>query len=107
MGFVICEILWTQKVGPEDSEVVLVQKSDSTLINNRLNFNFSVDHILKTTEKDKAKLNRIIVFEMNSSSPSSLTSTAPSKVSNDINNSNKEKDIVTLTEKNKPKKDQY
>ena len=43
---------------------------------------------------------------MNSSS-SSLSSTATSKVGNDINNGSKENDIVILTEKIKLKKDQH
>lgn len=42
---------------------------------------------------------------MNSSS--SLSSTTPSKVDNDVNSSNKQNDIITLTEKIKLKKDQY
>jgi hypothetical protein len=38
------------------------------------------------------------------STPSSLTSTAPSEVSNNTNNNNKKNDIITLTEKIKLKK---
>jgi hypothetical protein len=61
--------------------------------------------VLKTTEKDKAKLNKMIMYKMNNSSPSSLSSTAPPKVNN--NSNNKENDVITLTEKIKLKKDQY
>ncbi len=41
------------------------------------------------------------------STSSSLTSTAPSKVSDNTNSNNKENDLITLTEKIKLKKDQY
>jgi hypothetical protein len=49
----------------------------------------------------------MIVNKMNSSPSSSLSSTATSKVGNDINNGSKENDIVILTEKIKLKKDQH
>jgi hypothetical protein len=44
---------------------------------------------------------------MNGSSSSSLSSTTQSKVDNSNGDSNKENDIITLTEKIKLKKDQY
>ena len=58
-----------------------------------MTLNSSVDHTLKSTEKDKANFNKMIPQKM---STSSLTSTTPSKPSN---NGNKENDIITLTEK--------
>jgi hypothetical protein len=62
---------------------------------------------LKATEKDKAKLNQIIVQRIERFIIITIFHHTKSKVDNSNGDSNEENYIITLTEKIKLKKDQY